>query len=213
VDVQEVSTAQDGWMIGGQVNPVLHVGKTQIEAGVAQYWFLNADLIARELNSNSALANTNLLETVTVDGETVIVGYPSAFNLTHPSLAVTVPNAIGAQPVRFFADYVYNWEAATSDRHGVQGGVKLGQTKTRGDVAFTAFYEYLEQEAAISAFTFSDFGFGGTNNQGPVSALDYQLLNPVTLTARTYFVNFIERPRGMTNDTLFRLQLDALLRF
>jgi hypothetical protein len=46
-----------------------------------------------------------------------------------------------------------------------------------------------------------------------VVALEYQLLDPLTLTARNYFVNFIDRPAGMSNPTLFRLQLDALLRF
>ncbi len=210
---EEVSNAGDGWMIGGQVNPVLRLGTTQVEMGLGQYWFLDADLVARELNTNSALTNTNLLDTRVVDGETVIVGYRGAFNMTHPSVMVTVPDALGGHPLRVFADYVYNWEAATSDAHGVQGGFRLGQTTRRGDLAFTASYEYLQREAVLSAFSFSDFGFGGTNQQGPVFALDYQLLDPITLTARTYVTNFIARPVGLSNDTLFRLQLDAQLRF
>ena len=43
----EVANKEDGWMFGGQVNPTLHFGPAQLEAGVGQYWWLNADQIAR----------------------------------------------------------------------------------------------------------------------------------------------------------------------
>jgi len=128
-------------------------------------------------------------------------------------VAVTIPNLVLNQPLRLFTDYVYNWEAATDDAHGWQSGLRLGQTKVKGDWSLYGFYEHIGQEAAISAFTYSDFGLGGTNVEGPVVGVDYQLLNPLTITARSHFVNFINRPAGMTNPTLTRLQLDALVKF
>jgi len=237
----EVSNNQDGWTLGGQVNPSLHFGNVQVEAGLAQYWWLNPDLIAQSLsknttaftasgapvanpNFNSTLVNTNLLVTkniqppTTVPGKTpapftAITGYQSGFNESNFTLAATVPNVMLAKSLRLWADYVYNWDAATDDAHGWQAGARLGQTKVRGDWSLYSFYEHLGQEAAISAFTYSDFGLGGTNVEGPVVGLDYQLLNPLTLTARSHFVNFINRPAGMTNPTLTRLQLDALVKF
>jgi len=120
---------------------------------------------------------------------------------------------VANQPLRLFADYVYNWEAATDDAHGWQVGARLGQTKVRGDWSLVGFYEHIGQEAAISAFTYSDFGTGGTNLEGPVAAIEYQLLNPLTLTAKSHFTNFINRPAGMSNPTMTRLQLDALVKF
>ncbi len=75
------------------------------------------------------------------------------------------------------------------------------------------FYEHLGQEAAISAFTFSDFGTAGTNVAGPGVGIEYQLLNPLTISAKGYFTNFINRPAGNTNPTLTRFQLDALVKF
>src|SRR5262249_59746935 len=45
----EVSNKQDGWTFGGQLNPSFHLGNVQLEAGLAQYWWLNADLIAQAL--------------------------------------------------------------------------------------------------------------------------------------------------------------------
>jgi hypothetical protein len=209
----ENSSAEDGWLFGGQVNPSLRFGRTDVDFGVGQYNYLNEDGIAASLNSNSALANTNLVKTEVDDGDTVITGYASTFELTNVSGAVTVPGVVGGMPLRFFASYVHNWGAETSAADGALGGVRLGQPRVRGDWALGAFYEYLEREAALSAFTGSDFGLGGTNNEGPAVALDYQLLDPLTLTARSFFVNRIDSPAGIRNPTLWRLQLDAILKF
>jgi Putative porin len=237
----EISNSEDGWMFGGQINPTMHFGDVQVEAGIGQFWWLNSDLIAQDLdknttsfnasgmpianpNFNSSLANTNLLTKTRVrppplaNGTVpapfdVITGYESAFNVTNLDVGVTFPHVVANQPLRLFADYIYNWEAATDDAHGWQVGARLGQTKVRGDWSLVGFYEHIGQEAAISAFTYSDFGSGGTNLEGPVAAIEYQLLNPLTLTAKSHFTNFINRPAGMSNPTLTRLQLDALVKF
>ena len=57
--------------------------------------------------------------------------------------------------------------------------------------------------------------------KGRVVGIDYQLLNPLTLSARAFFTNFIDRPfvasQGtssfMNNPTMTRLQLDAMMKF
>jgi len=228
-------------MFGGQVNPTFHFGDVQLEAGLGQYWWLNPDLIAQALSKNttaftasgspvanssfnSTLANTNLLVTQTIQPPqqrgakkpapfTAITGYQSGFNQSNLTLAATVPNVVQTQPLRVWVDYVYNWQAATDDAHGWQTGLRLGQTKVQGDWDIAGLYEHIGQEAAISAFNWSDFGNGGTNQEGPGVMLDYQLLNPLTLSARSYFTNFINRPAGMTNPTMTRVQLDALVKF
>ncbi len=209
----EVSNGEDGWMFGGQVNPSMHFGNLQLEAGLGHYWWLNADQIAQALNTNTALINTNLLTTQTVGGKTTVTGYQGAFNQSNATLAATWPNLIGTQPLKAFTDYIYNWEAATDDAHGVMAGLTLGQTKTRGDWSVTGYWEHIGQEATISSFNYDDFGTGGTNLEGPVAEINYQLLNPLTVTVRSHFTNFINRPAGMTNPTLTRLQLDAQVKF
>ena len=237
----EVANKQDGWTLGGQVNPSLHFGNVQVEAGLAQYWWLNPDLIAQSLsrnttaftasgapvanpNFNSTLVNTNLLVTkhiqppTTVPGKTpapftAIMGYQSGFNESNFTLGATIPNVVLAKPLRFWADYVYNWDAATDDASGWQSGLRLGQTKVKGDWSLYGFYEHLEQEAVISAFTSSEFGTQGTNLEGPAVGLDYQLLNPLTISARSFFTNYINRPAGSNNPTLSRVQLDAVVKF
>ena len=237
----EIANQEDGWMFGGQVNPSLHFGGVQIEAGLGQYWWLNPDLIAQALsrnttaftasgapvanpNFNSSLVNTNLLVTKTIQPPTpasgkkpapftATTGYRSGFNQSNLTLAATVPNVVLTQPLRLWADWVYNWDAATDDAHGWQSGLRLGQTRVKGDWSVYGFYEHLGQEAAVSAFTSSEFGTAGTNVEGPAVGIDYQLLNPLTISARSYVTNFINRPSGTTNPTLTRFQLDALVKF
>ena len=237
----EIANKQDGWTLGGQVNPSLHFGDVQVEAGLAQYWWLNPDLIAQALSRNttaftasgapvanssfnSSLVNTNLLVTKNIRPPRLpngtqpaafqaITGYKSGFNESNFTVAATVPNVVEARPLRFWADYVYNWDAATDDAHGWQSGVRLGQTKVRGDWSIYGFYQQLEQEAVISAFTSSEFGTQGTNLEGPGVGIDYQLLNPLTVSARSWFTNFLNRPAGTSNPTLTRFQLDAVVKF
>src|SRR5262249_28559919 len=209
----EVANAQDGWMFGGQLNPTAYVGQIQLEAGLGQYWWLNADQIAQALNTNPSLINTNRLVTQLVGGKSVITGYQGAFNQTNATLGVTYPELIAGQPLQGIGDWAYNWLAASGGRWATQLGLKLGQTKTRGDWSAGGYWEHIGQEAAVSAFTYDDFGNGGTNLEGWIVQLQYQLLNPMTLTARGIFTNFINKPAGMTNPTQTRLQLDTEVKF
>lgn len=239
--LDEVSNKQDAWMFGGQVNPTAHLGAVQFEGGIGQYWWLNPNQIAEALsrnttaftasgapvansNFNSSLVNTNLLVTQNVQPPTpkggkkpaafnAITGYQSGFNQSNLTLAGTIPNVWGAQPLRIWADYVYNWQAVNDAAHGWTAGLRLGQTKVKDDWSVYSLYEHLDQEAAISAFTWSDFGNGGTNQEGPVVGVDYQLLNPLTVSARSYFTNLIDRPAQTSNPTQTRVQLDVQVKF
>jgi hypothetical protein len=223
----EIGNHEDAWMFGGQVNPSMHFGTTQLEFGLAQYWWLNPDQIpcpsgsgtlaapCSPFSTNSVLkgSNTNLVGLEGVKNGKPVVGYLSGFNESNATVGVTLPNVVGTMPLRGFADYVYNWDAATDDAHGWQAGLRLGQTKVKDDWSIYGLYEQLEQEAVISAFTWSDLGNGGTNVEGPVAGIDYQLLNPLTVSARGYFTNQINRTAGLRNPTLMRMQLDAIIRF
>jgi Putative porin len=211
---KEVSNGQDGWMFGGQINPTSHIGDVQLEGGLAQYWWRNPDLIAQQANTNSTLKGSISQNRLITDGDSMITGFESGFNQSNLTLAGTIPNVAGSMPLKVFGDYVYNWDAAHgSEANGAMGGVRLGNPKEAGDWAGTAYYEYLERDATIGAFSFSDFGPGGTNQQGPVLQLDYQLFKPLTLRATGYLTKFIEAPVDVNNRMQVRLQLDAMLRF
>jgi hypothetical protein len=158
-------------------------------------------------------ANTNLVTTEGAGAKAMITGFQSGFNQTDLTFQATLPNAAGTMPLKGFAEFVYNWEAVNDASKGYFGGVRLGQPKVRGDWAAILYYEYIQQEAALSNFTYSDFGTGGTNQKGPVVALEYQLLDPLTVSARCHFTNEIEPAPHFDNRALVRLQLDALVKF
>jgi hypothetical protein len=244
----QINNRADGWMFGGQVNPSMHIGPVQIDAGIGQYWWLNPDAIAQATSRNTTaytasgapVANSNFNSTLVNTNQIVLkkiqpptqkggkqptpftstTGFLSDFNQTDLNLQATVPNVVRAQPLKFFLEGVNNW-GAVDKGFGWQGGVQLGQTKIRGDWAAYALYEYLQQDAVISAFSWSDFGVGGTNEKGPVVGFNYQLLNPLTVSTRAYFTNFIDRPwvasqgtsNFVNNPTQTRLQIDAIVKF
>jgi len=211
----EAANTQDGWMFGGQVNPLMHFGDLQLEGGIAQYWWLNPDSIAQAANTNSVIKGFTTNHVILND-EGDIEAFESGFNTTNLTVAATIPNiAGGGMPLKIFGDYIYNWQAASeSDANGVQGGFRLGNPKEQGDWAASLLYEYLQQDATVSTFAWSDFGNGGTNEQGPVIAFDYQLFKPLTLTARSYFTKYIDPPPNILDNRMqVRLQLDAQIRF
>jgi hypothetical protein len=217
--LNEISNGEDTWVVGGQVNPVGHVGDVQLEAGIGQYFYVNPDQIAVAANSNTKLnvgtsqaklGNTNLL---TTDATGKITGFQGAFNETNVALAATIPNVACGQPLRLWTDYVHNWQGATDDAHGVSAGVRLGNLRVKGDWSVAALYEYLGREAVNAAFSWSDFGFGGTNYQGPGLRLDYQLLDPLSVGVGGTFTNLINRQPGVKNSTMERIQADAMVKF
>src|SRR5262249_15561967 len=143
----EVANAPDGWMFGGQINPTWHFGNVQFEAGLGQYYWLNANLIAQSLsknttaftstgapvanpNFNSSLANTNLLIVKNIQPPTpaggkkpaaftAITGYQSGFNQTNLVMSGTIPNVLFSQPLKLWMDYVHNWQAGGPRQDGL----------------------------------------------------------------------------------------------
>jgi hypothetical protein len=111
-------------------------------------------------------------------------------------------------------DYAQNLQAEFGRNNALLVGAGIGQTRNPGDWAVSALWERVETDSVISMFTLSDYGRrGGTNVKGPIAKIDYMLLPRLTLTAKGYFVNFIDRPNGQPNSTVNRLQFDALFAF
>jgi hypothetical protein len=117
-------------------------------------------------------------------------------------------------PFTMMVDFAHNFQSRFGDDNAYLIGVGLGQTRSPGDWAVSAAWTRVQTDAVLSRFTLSDFGRrAGTNVQGPIVKLDYLLLPRLTLTAKGYFANFIDRPQGQPNSTVNRVQLDALFAF
>ena len=91
-------------------------------------------------------------------------------------------------------------------------GVKVGNAKKRGDLAFGYAYQDLEQDATFGAHTDSDFGGGGTDTKG--SKISGALgLSKNTSLALVYFdTEYGKESRGEEFD-YERLQVDLKTKF
>ncbi len=222
----------DAWMFGGQVQAQFApTSDTKLTLAIADYGFQQLDAIARERNSNSALAITNsvsLFSGATRGGSPVsptscaspftaagcIAGFRGGFNILNVGAQLDVPTPWKQWPLSFFVDYAHNTKAATNDDNAVWLGVRAGRAASQGDLRFTYTFAYTETDAVLSVFSYSDFGRnGGTNVMGHFIALDYVPFPRVTLTLKNHFVNFIDRPVGFHNPTQSRFQADVVLSF
>jgi hypothetical protein len=95
------------------------------------------------------------------------------------------------RPARLFGDYVRNTSAGGDDE-GYMAGVRWGRSDAAWSWEAGYFYEHLESDAVVGAFTDSDFGEGGTGGEGHVASIAVGTLKGSTLGARFCVVNAIK---------------------
>ena len=224
--IKEFFPGRDSYMLGEQIQlTVAPTAKSQLTLAFADYYFGRSDALAQERNRNAQLVLTNsvrLRNGQIVSGGNLIApntnnpiqGFAGGFHLLNASAQLTWDTGYARWPLTFMFDYAHNVKAKLGNNDAYLIGAGLGQTRNPGDWAFSALWARVETDAVLSMFNLSDYGRrGGTNIQGPIAKLDYMLLPRLTLSAKGYFVNFIDRPRGLPNSVVNRVQLDALLAF
>jgi len=234
--VDEISSANDPWMMGGQV-----VADTSFDDS-AKWTVAFADFNYQSLNSvakkfleptsknyNSSLANSN---TVIKDSSGKIIAYKSGFNIINASTELTFPDALPV-PAGWFGDVAYNTQAEGRSV-GFYTGVGIGKAgkdwyhdivKKQGDWGVSYTYAWVEKNAVLSMFSYSDIDYnqakasqkGSTNVSANILRADYVLLPHLTLTAKAELINALDRKISNAslsgNPTLLRTQLDAVLSF
>ncbi len=253
--VDEVASGADPWIPGGQL--VLETAPSEHSAwtlAVADYEYVHINEVASKFlnqftdpptnskpNSsfNSQLANSN---SVVKDANGKILRYKDGFNILNVSTELNASDPFGLNvPAGLFGDFAYNTQA---DRRnvGLYVGAGIGKAgkdwyrdtlKNPGDWGVSYTYAWVEKDAVLSIFTFSDINEfstrpakagaarptqkGGTNLGSHIVRIDYVLLPNLQLTAKAYIENVLERRisnAALTgNPTLVRTQLDAMLRF
>lgn len=220
--IKEFAAERDAFMIGEQLQVALApTQKTQLTLAVADYYFLRSDAMAQERNRNPQLSMTNSV--VLKDGTVVRGGdvinpnannpirrFAGGFHLFNTGAQLVLDTGHPQWPFTMMVDFAHNFQAQLGDDNAYLIGAGIGQTKNSGDWAFSAAWTRIETDAVLSMFTLSDYGRrGGTNVQGPILKVDYMLLPRLTLTTKGFFVNFIDRPNGLPNSSVNRMQFDA----
>ena len=223
--VKEFFPGREAFMFGEQLqanwNPRPGL---QLTVAGADYYFKRSDAIAQERIRNSQLVLTNSVrlksgkvvggDLIVPDAKDPIVRFAGGFNILNFSGQLSWDTGYPKWPFTLMVDYAENTEAKFGKDEAFLVGTGIGQTRNPGDWAISAAWTRVETDSVISMFTLSDFGRrGGTNVQGPIAKIDYMLFPRLTLTAKGYFVNFIDKPKGLPNSTVNRLQFDALFAF
>lgn len=181
---------------------------------------------------NSQLANSNA---VTKDALGSITGYESGFNILNWNTELSFANPIGLGiPAGVFGDFSYNSLAAAGRDFGSAVGIGIGKAgrgwysnslKNKGDWGASYTWEWVEQDAVYAVLSFSDLDYvnstatqkGSSNQTSHILRLDYMLLPGLQLTAKTNFINALERDKSTVslkgNPTLLRSQVDVNLKF
>jgi hypothetical protein len=225
--VRENSRSGDAWMMGGQAVVALQpLASTRLTLAVGDYFFSKTDAIAQARAGNSALKITNSVilkdGTVVKGGRSLTPGtgdkdfrrFLGGFNIVNASMQLDFNTGYAQWPFSLMADFAHNTDAKNGRDIAIWAGASLGATRNPGDWAFSLAWARTETDSVLSTFSYSDFGRdGGTNNQGPFVRVDYMLFPRLTISAKNHFVSFIDRPKGQSNATLNRFQLDAQVTF
>ena len=191
-------------------------------------------------SQNTSLANSNSVVLSSKDsaGNQKINGYVNGYNLINFGSELDFSNPVGLGiPAGVFGDVVYNTQA-NSHNSGVVIGLGVGKAgkdwyhdslKNPGDWGASYCWEWVEKDAVVSLFSYSDFQYqqlktsqkGSTNITGGIVRFDYMLFPNFQLTARSHFMNALDPGIATTtngnklvgNPTLTRMQLDMLLKF
>ena len=223
---KEFAEDRDSFMLGEQIQVALApAAKTQLTFAAADYYFMRSDALAQERNRNAQLTMTNsviLQNGTVVKGGNVIVPsnqnpikrFAGGFHIFNVGAQLAWDTGYAQWPFTLMVDMAHNFQSKFGDDNAYLAGIGVGQTRNPGDWAVSALWTRVETDSVVSMFTLSDYGRrGGTNVQGPIAKIDYMLLPRLTLTAKGYFVSLIDRPSGVPNSVVNRVQLDALFAF
>jgi hypothetical protein len=249
--VNEVSDGSDPWMGGAQVVGEAGFGTfANWTVSAADYNYQNLNQVARTLLSawkgkapyaantsqNTSLANSNSVVFSAADANKnkEILGYKYGFNIIHVASELNSPDPFGlGVPAGVFGDLAYNSQAE-SRNVGFYAGVGIGKAgkdwyhnslKNVGDWGASYTYAWVEKDAVLSLFSYSDLDYvqraatqkGSTNVISHIIRFDYELLPNLQLTAKAHFINVMDRRisnASLTgNPSLVRTQVDAVVKF
>jgi hypothetical protein len=199
--VEESSSSADNGLFGVQLGAAIPIGDTGIKAtvGVSAYIYGNVE---DENDFGGAFGNT------TVGGQ-----YENQYNLIEGFLEVDLK--LAEVPLKIYADLVSNNDPSDEDMGFLIGAV-IGKKKNPMDWDLGFFYRKLEMDAVVGAFSDSDFGGGGTNNEGFAISAGLRLLKNTDLGI-TYLVNkrYVadDADDGTPEDDYNRLQIDLKFKF
>jgi hypothetical protein len=236
--VDETSSGGEPWMFGGQLVTDLAVGNVAtMTFALADYSYQDMDKVAKKfLEKSSSSFNSQLAVSNDVDRDAdgKITGFASNFNIVNLGGEVNFPNVWKTYSTGLYSELAWNSGADSNRDLGFTIGVGFGSSgrdwyhnnlKTPGQWAVSYAFQRVEQDAVPAMFAYSDAEYvtsagsirGSTNILASILRLDYVLFPNFQITAKGHFINCLDTGVSSApvngNATLFRGQLDAVLKF
>ena len=207
--VNEVKSDRDSYMLGGYGEVSVAVGNHSLQFSVADYGFGHVDQVA--VGRATGPLNSTLTNQVEVDAAGNIIGLASDFNLVDVIVQAEVDTGRADYPLRLLADVVRNTRAASDLDTGMWFEAEYGGSRTQRSYTLGYTYVRIQQDAALSAFAFSDMP--GTNLQLHMFAIAYVPLPNLSLDINVHVSKRLEVDPGARNTWLTRAHIAAIVRF
>ena len=207
--VNEVKSDRDSYMLGGYGEVSVAVGNHSLQFSVADYGFGHVDQVA--VGRATGPLNSTLTNQVEVDAAGNIIGLASDFNLVDVIVQAEVDTGRADYPLRLLADVVRNTRAASYRDTGMWFEAEYGGSRTQRSYTLGYTYVRIQQDAALSAFAFSDMP--GTNLQLHMLAIAYVPLPNLSLDLNVHVSKRLEVDPGARNTWLTRAHIAAIVRF
>jgi len=197
------SSGADPGLFGGQLGASIPLSDDRsLDVGIGHYSYVHLEGNSLfDFGKTAGRGNT----TVGAPGSEV---YANDYALTE--IYAQYSTELSEQPFAVFANGVQNSEADDEDT-GWVAGCKLGKAKQPGTWDFRLQYKEVEADAVLSAFTDSDFGGGGTDNEGFEFNANYAFMQSWVI-GFSYFDNTTNVASG-DEDDYQRVQLDLKWKF
>ena len=207
--INEVSSDRDSYMLAGYGEVRVALGNHTLQFSVADYGFGNVDQVA--VGRATGPLTSILTNQVERDAAGAIIGLVSDFNMVDVIVQAELGTGRDRYPFRVLADLVRNTRAVSDLDTGMwfeaeYGGSRLPRSYT---VGYT--YGWIEQDAVLSPFMFSDIP--GTNLQMHMINLAYVPLPNLTVDLRVHITKQFEDPAGTPTSYLTRPHLAVIVRF
>jgi len=205
------SNANFSW--GGQVGASVNVGNAILTGGIGYYSIPTKGSTTNfgdPSDPDDFFGNTAIEPDGTACGTTADTTCVFLYDYELTQAFGKASFDIGGWPALVFFDYIRNSDPAVNNT-GWTLGAALGRASDRGDMRFTYFYADKEADAMLGMLTDSDFGDGGTDNNGHWLQFDYGVSESWTIGAR-YFINEVDLASGSNSD-YNRLTIDTQWRW
>ena len=197
--VEERSSSDDSVLYAAQVGGAFEIAdNAKLTAGIGYFGYSDTRGNAPFHDGNP---RGNTVDPVTGD-------YVNEYRNTE--VFAELSTRVSDWPLKVFAHYTQNNEVSDNDT-ALAFGAKLGSAKKQGQYEFGWTFQDLEADAAIGAFTDSDFGGSGTGADGHILKGKYALSDRTFLGLT--FIHNSDLQDGLLVDDYNRLQLDLEFKF